>query len=295
MNEEWLDSSKLETFQLCPQKYRYRYEEHLVPLERKRDNPLLFGGALHRSLESLYKGTAFDRVACPLGPCRRCNGQPIPRISAIFLTNYTDDPTDLKEIRTVDRGLELLVQYLNKWKREPFKTVAVEQTFELPMGIFKYIGRIDLIINWGDVWMTVDHKSTSRFGLLFDSSFKLSGQFTGYMLGASAITGHEITNAMANALRITTKIDDSSFARIFTTRTPVEFEEWQRQVEYQAQTILAMRAANLFPKNAPFACGAYNRICDYYPLCVAAPEQREVLKTSSYEVQPWEPRKDSDD
>jgi len=303
MNEEaWLDSSKLETFNLCPQKYAYRYEQHLVPLERKRDNPLLFGGALHRALETLYRGTAFDKVACPLGPCVRCRGDEIPRISATFLTAYSDDPTDPKEIRTVDRGLDLLVQYLNKWKREPFKIVGVECPFELQRRAdgdhdvisFKYIGRIDLIINWGDVWMTVDHKSTTRFGLLFDSSFKLSGQFTGYMLGATAITGHEVTNAMANALRITTKIDDSSFARIFTTRTPEEFEVWEQQIKTQVAQIHAMRRTGFFPKAAPFACGAYNRICEYYPLCVASSEQRKTLIESSYERVVWEPRKVED-
>ncbi|GEM_PF-4221116 len=302
-DEFWLDSSKIEAFHLCPQKYAYRYEEHLVPVDRKRDSPIMFGGALHRCLESLYKGTAFDKVDCPLhepqSGCFRCKGVQISRIAALLLANYTDDPEDPKEIRTVDRGLEILAGYISKWGREPFKVLEVEKPFELHMQSyhtfdvfdFLYIGRIDLIVDYEGVPMTVDHKSTTRFGMVFDAGFKLSGQFTGYMKGGSTLIGKEITGAMSNAIRVTTKISDESFARIFTHRTPEEFDTWQREVQYVARTIIEMRETKHWPRSAPFACGAYNRICEYYPLCIAAAQTRETLKQSAYEVLVWEPRR----
>jgi PD-(D/E)XK nuclease superfamily len=304
MDEEfWLDNSKLETFMLCPQKYAYRFEEHLLPIERKRDSALMFGGAIHKALETLYKGTAFEQVECPLHTpdlaCARCRGATIPRISATFLKQYQDDPDDPKEIRTVDRGLDLLVQYLSKWRREGFKVIAVEIPFELPFypeGVtFVYVGRIDLFVDWEGVSLVVDHKTTTRFGMIFDSSFKLSGQFTGYMRGAAHKFGRHVTNGLVNAMRVTSKIDDSSFARIYTQRTPEDFDVWERQVNHLAGEILKMRAAKFFPKSAPFACGAYNRVCEYYPLCISAAQTRETLKQSSYEKVPWEPRKDSED
>jgi PD-(D/E)XK nuclease superfamily len=299
MDEFWLDNSKVETFHLCPQKYEYRYEEHLVPIDRKRDNPLMFGGAIHRALESLYRGTGFDSVPCPLGPCARCEGQPIPNISAVFLSNYTDDPNDPKEIRTVDRGLDLLAQYLMKWRREPFKVIAVEVPFELEWDLrvikFKYIGRIDLIAEQDGIYMPVDHKTTTRFGMVFDSSFKLSGQFTGYMRATEQRVGQPVYTALANALRVTTRIEDASFARIYTSRTPEEFDIWEENVRDAARQITEMRAARFWPRHAPFACGAYNRVCEYYPLCIASAQTREILKKSAYEVIPWEPRKDADE
>jgi len=297
MDASWLDNSKIETFHLCPQKYAYRYEEHLVPIDRKRDSALMFGGAIHKALEALYRGTGFDKVPCPLcnEGCFRCKGVPIIRIAAEFLANYRDNPDDLKEIRTVDRGLELLSLYLAKWRREPFKVLAVEKSFELTFGDFLYIGRIDLIIDYEGTPMTVDHKTTTRFGVVFDAGFKLSGQFTGYMRGASKLVGHEINSALSNALRVTTKIDDNSFARIYTHRTPEEFERWEDEVNYVAKQITSMRAFNFWPKSAPFACGAYNRICEYYPLCIAAAQTREHLKRTAYEVVPWEPRKTSEE
>jgi PD-(D/E)XK nuclease superfamily len=303
-DEYWLDSSKVDAFHLCPQKYAYRYEEHLVPVDRKRDSPILFGGAIHKALETLYRGTAFDKVKCPLGPCARCKGNEIPRFAAIFLANYLDDPDDPREIRTVDRGLELLGMYLAKWRREPFKVLAVEVPFELSYEThdrvdgdltFKYIGRIDLIIDYDGTPMTVDHKSTTRFGMVFDSSFKLSGQFTGYMKGGSKIINQEITSALANALRVTTKIDDASFARIFTHRTPEEFDTWENELRHVASEIVRMRETGFWPKSAPFACGAYNRICEYYPLCISAKQTRETLKQAAYEYLPWEPRKVDDE
>lgn len=310
MDEEfWLDNSKLETFMLCPQKYQYRFEEHLLPIERKRDSALMFGGAIHKALETLYKGTAFDQVECPFHTpdlaCARCKGSTIPRISATFLKHYADDPDDPKEIRTVDRGLDLLVQYLSKWRREGFKVIAVEVPFELPFTTgtvqtlkvvsFKYVGRIDLFVDWEGVPLVIDHKTTTRFGMIFDSSFKLSGQFTGYMRGAEDKFDMPVSNALVNAMRVTSKIDDSSFARIYTQRTPEDFDRWEHQVQYLADTIVEMRATGFFPKFAPFACGAYNRVCEYYPLCISAAQTRETLKQSAYEVSPWEPRKDSDE
>src|SRR5262245_11677147 len=113
-DEFWLDSSKIEAFNLCPQKYEYRYEEHLLPADGKRGSALLFGAAIHRSLEALYKGIGFDKVKCPLCEqgCFYCKGVDIPRMSALFLESYSDDPEDTKEIRTVDRGLEILAYYL---------------------------------------------------------------------------------------------------------------------------------------------------------------------------------------
>ena len=295
----WLDNSKLDTFMLCPQKYAYRFEEHLVPVEKKRDSALMFGGAIHKALETLYKGTAFEQTICPLGPCVRCKGGTIPNISAAFLKSYQDDPEDPRELRTVDRGLDLLVQYLSKWRREGFKVIAVEIPFELPFSLagltFVYVGRIDLFVDWEGVPLIVDHKTTTRFGMIFDSSFKLSGQFTGYMRGAEHKFQRPVTNGLVNAIRVTTKIDDSSFARIYTQRTPDEFDAWERQVKHLSTQILDMRATGFFPKSAPFACGAYNRVCEYYPLCISAAQTRETLKQSAYRREPWEPRKDAID
>jgi len=297
-NDWWLDNSKLETFMLCPQKYAYRFEEHLVAIERKRDSALMFGGAIHSALETLYKGTAFDKVPCPCCErgCIRCKAGAIPRMAATFLRNYQDDSEDPREIRTIDRGLDLLVQYVGKWRREPFKIKAVEVPFELPFfGHFTYIGRIDLFVDWDGVPLVVDHKTTTRFGMMFDSSFKLNGQFTGYMMGAAKKFGVPVTNALANAMRITTKIDDSSFARIYTQRTPEEFDRWEAQVRFLADQIEQMRANHFFPKSAPFACSAYNRMCEYYPLCISGANTRATLKQSAYRVEPWEPRKESTD
>jgi hypothetical protein len=298
-DEFWLDNSKLDTFMLCPQKYAYRFEEHLVPVERKRDSALMFGGAIHKALETLYKGTAFEKIPCPLGPCPRCRDEQIPRISATFLKYYQDDVEDPREIRTVDRGLDLLVQYLGKWRREPFKAIAVEVPFELPFVgtevTFVYIGRIDVFADNGGIPTVVDHKTTTRFGMVFDSSFKLSGQFTGYMRGAEHKFGQPVFNGLVNALRVTTKIDDSSFARIYTQRTPEDFDVWERQVNHLATQIITMRKRGFFPKSAPFACGAYNRICEYYALCISAAQTRETLKQSAYEVSPWEPRRSEEE
>jgi hypothetical protein len=293
---EWLDSSKISELNLCPRKYYYRHERHLVPLSNEGDpghwaNPMTFGHALHAALASYYDGSAFRKETCPCPDvCRHCQGKPIPRIIAQFLINYPWDPDDPKDPRTRDRGIEIISVYLGKWQREPFKVVGVECSFALDFGEFTYIGRIDLLKEESGKLAPLDHKSTTRFGMIFEQQFKLSHQMTGYMRGVEKITGEPVTEGEINALRITSRIDvDESFARMTTTRTPEDFEEWEFQVRQAFEEIKRFRSLNYWPMRAPFACSAYNRTCEYYNLCTTGASRREEMITRSFMHRPWTP------
>lgn len=300
---EWLDNSKKDLLNLCPRQFYYRHELHLAPkstgsLQDYR-NPAQYGVAIHAGLGSLYEGNGFDLVTCPcptLDGCEFCKGQPIPRIYAQFLIHYPEDPpVDDRDPRTRARGLEILQTYFEKYKRERFEVVAVEQSFEIffddPSGPFTYVGRIDLLVRENGHLAPWDHKSTSQFGETFAAGFKLSGQVTGYMRSTHLITGEDCNEATINAIRITTKIDkDVSFLRLTTTRTPEEFAEWEVEMREAMRRIRRYRAEGFWPKSAPFACVAYHRICDYYGLCCAGDNQtRQNMIASSFEVRPWDP------
>lgn len=291
---DWLDASKYDTLSLCPTKYYWRYEEHLVPLDESADltTGMNFGYAIHKALESLYTATAFDSVDCPQANCTFCHGSQIPRIAAEFLGAYPQEPPDATNPRTRNRGLEILEAYLTRWRREPFSVEAVEVPFELSFPDFKYLGRMDLIVRWDRATMPLDHKTTSRFGMAFDQQFKMSTQITGYIVATSLVTGEPVNQAIINAVRITTKIDPSeSFQRIITTRTPEDITRWKRDVESAMSRIRAFRASGFWPRSAPFACSAYNKTCDYFNLCTSGEATREVLKRTAYRVLPWSPHK----
>lgn len=294
---EWLDSSKVSEFQLCPRKFYYRHERHLVPYEHDASinwaNPMTFGSGLHAALASYYDNSAFVESTCPCPDiCVYCEGKKIPRILAQFLIHYPDDPTDDRDPRTRDRGLLIIREYLKKWGREPFKVIGTEMSFALEFEGFNYIGRVDLLVEEDGKIRPDDHKSTTRFGMMFEQQFKVSHQMTGYMQGVAKALGIDITEGEINALRVTANISEDSFLRLTTTRTPEDFEEWHREVEEIFLDIKRCREREWWPKHAPYACSAYNRTCEYYNLCASGASAREEMIKRSYIVQPWKPVED---
>lgn len=327
---DWLDNSKRELFNLCPRKFYYRHELSMVPkgsggLEDYA-NAMQYGIALHEALASLYDGSGLDLVTCPcptMEGCEFCHSGRIPRIAALFLLHYPVNPgEESKDPRTRARGIEIIHAYLEKYKREHFDVVGVELPFEVPFFekcpacsgtgslrgtpgsctdcngtgkrlLFKYTGRIDLLVKEGHHLSPWDHKSTTRFGEMFQAQFKLSGAMTGYMRSTSEITGDTVTEGTINAIRITTRITpEDSFMRLTTTRAPEEFDEWEAEVRESYERIQNYRLKKFWPKSAPFACSAYNRICEYYMLCTAGGKDTYAnILASQYEVKPWDPTK----
>lgn len=292
---EWLDASKIDVLNLCPRKYQYRHEFHLVPIRSEdfsESTALTFGHAIHAALATYYMGDGFIDSTCPCPTfegCQFCKGGMIPRMAALFLINYPEDPTDERDPRTRARGIEILYAYVNKWRREPFEVVGVEIPFAIPFNGITYIGRIDLLVKEDGKLKPWDHKTASRFGMFFDQGFKQSGQLTGYMQSVHEITGMPVTEAGINAIRVTTKIDDDSFMRLTTMRTPEDFDEWRKHVNSAIERIRLYRNNDFWPKHAPFACTAYNRQCEYYSLCISGRETRQLLMESQFEPIPWTP------
>lgn len=293
---EWLDSSKISEFNLCPRKFYYRHERGLIPFipeaSTNHANPMTFGSALHAALAVYYNGDATALVTCPcpeMEGCDFCAGQPIPNMFAQFLLHYPDDPVDDRDPRTRRRGCEILKTYVRKWGREPFEVIGTEISFALEFDGFTYIGRIDLIKKEDGRISPKDHKSTTRFGQIFEQQFKVSHQMTGYMYAIGTILGEDVMDGEINAIRVTTNITEDSFIRMTTTRTPEDFDEWKQQTQEVFLEIMRFRERGFWPKRAPFACSAYNRTCEYYDLCASGPSRREEIIRQSYTVHPWNP------
>jgi PD-(D/E)XK nuclease superfamily len=283
-----LSASRIDCFNLCPRKFQYKYEMNLAPVDEGVDRPIMFGDAMHRALATLYLGTAFDHVQCPCGTfCDFCKARPIQRIAAEFLEHYPTDPDDTRDPRTRIRGLELLAAYLNKWKREPFRVLAVEVPFSLqPEPELEYVGKMDLLVEENGLVLPIDTKTTSRTGYLFDAQFKLSVQITGYVVIASVITGQPVHQAIINGIRVSGKIEpDTTFFRQHTSRTPEDIAEWEEHIRDIHRLILQFRESR-FPKAAPYACVAYNRLCEFYQLCTSGAATRQTLLETAYKPRP---------
>lgn len=302
LDDMWFDASKYDTLKLCPQKYAYRYEQHLVPINAY-STALSFGSAIHKALETFYNGSAFVRVECPKGPCEICHSSnSVSKIAAEFMKAYPKDPDNegisrsRQDPRTTETGLNLLGSYAAKWKREAFEVIGVEIPFEIPFGPRrKVVGKIDVLIRDGGRLKPLDHKTASRFGDLFLRGFKLSTQMAIYMYATEQITGEKVDSAIINGLRVSNNVDpEDSFLRLETSRTPEDFERMIAEVNEAFDRVIKYRATNFWPRSAPFACSAYNRECEYYSLCIAGSETRKTLMESAYKVEPWHPHGSED-
>jgi hypothetical protein len=207
----------------------------------------------------------------------------MPRILAQFLIHYPDDPTDEKDPRTRDRGMQILMAYIRKYRNEPFEVIAVEIPFAREFEDFVYVGILDLLIKENGKPKPLDHKSASRFGQQFMNQFKLSGQMTGYIDAVQEITHEPCSEGDINAIRTTTKIDDDSFARLTTSRTPADIEEWKLETKAIHDDIKRLRTEGFWPRSAPFACSAYNRECEFYQICTVQGASREQVIKNGYD------------
>jgi hypothetical protein len=279
---EWYDATKISAYRQCPQRYAYRHEDKLDTTERSVD--LEFGIAIHAALESIYDGTYAELV-----PYESPSGtKEIRKFQKIFLEAFPEDPE--KGYKTRANGLMLLARYLEKWQDEPFTLKSPpEQTFtmtfeaEADQAGFTYIGRLDLFIEWNGEAMPADHKTTSRFGELFDKQFRLSVQQTGYMKATGT------RKSMINAMRVTNNINDESFVRKITTRTEEDIERWERDMKSTVRKIREARRTGIW-EQTDSACFSYNRTCEYYALCTSGSKrQHDAIKDNSYTVSEWEP------
>lgn len=274
LKSEWYDHTKLSLYRLCPQKYEYRIVENLVT--KDTEWALAFGIAIHKALETIYDGSYVQR-----------DEKGTYRYQSVFLELYPKEPP--KGYRTRVTGVELLTQYIAKWHSEPFKVVEIEAPFtvQIPNDAespdFHLMGRIDLVVEWDGEVMPLDHKTTSYFGEHFELGFKVDAQPTLYMYALGA------RRCVINALRVSAKINDESFVRKITTRTPEEIARTLHDVKKTVSDIRASRALSVWPRHGSQSCFAYNRTCEYYALCSSSDQQAATLKETMYDYSVWQP------
>lgn len=305
VKDDWLDASKIATLHLCPEKYKWRYERHLVPIDRQLLGAAEFGTAIHASLATLFDGTSGELVTCPcldIAGCNFCEGNLIPNYFARFLIWYPWDPdfeSDSKNPRTRAHGLHLLRAYLEKYRQQGFEIIpgSVERTIAIDMGEFTYLLRLDMACRTREIdeCFPADHKTSSFFSDLYLQPYQLSIQLHGQAVGSELILEKPIGQVMVDLIRTSKNVDaDESFKRLYVTVTPESKERWKMEVEVAHDLITRYRGINFWPRHAPYSCSAYNRRCDYFSLCTSGKEQQEILIENAFEVVVWNPLNLSD-
>jgi len=279
-----VDNYAIQCYRSCPKYFYWRILRGLVKpggVKRAAD----FGAGIHKALEIYYsKGMKEESMAEGI---------------VAFATDFEKvESLEEDDKRTVQRGLNILTRYYERYKGEPFNVVATEVggAFELDSWIYRT--RIDMVVEWSapkGIYI-FDHKTTSD---MFRVIGKPSNQMSGYIYNASEMYA-DVLGLMVNVIGVykTDKSRDKAngkmvereiFARIPTQRTPPELAEWKVEVLHVLHQMEESMEKGRFPKNSPDYCTAYHGKCHYIDLSLSVPDTAERLIEAAYQFDPWEP------
>ena len=271
-NIQVFDNTMIKAFQSCPRYYYWRHIRHLTT--RTKPLPLLFGIAIHEGMETYYK-TNDDVKA-------------IEAFAQSFGLVEGDDK------RNLDNGARILASYMREYPiaAEPWEIVHVEKGFEIVLeeGLH-YCGRIDMIIEWSNYGkLIVDHKTASWISDNYMKAHATDRQFSGYIVGMKQYFP-KVYGAMVNVLEVPKTLKrDPKVQRELTTRSEVDQALWVVETKQIVAAIRKCEEATTWPMNAPFYCTAWNRLCDYFPLCTSKchPDNARIPE-EAYVVEEWLP------
>lgn len=257
--------SKLETFDQCKLKFKYKYVDKIVP-EISRSIEAHLGGTVHKALEWLYKEIL------------KGNSPKIDDIIGFYSTkweeDYSPDVLIVNKFLTVkdyfSKGVDFLIGYY--MKNQPFKdnTIATEQKVEIDLdesGDKKLIGYIDRLVHNTDINEIEIHDYKTANSVPTKEKIENSRQLALYSIAIKKIYGKEkkvtmIWHFLAHNIKISAR------------KTDEELEKLRLEV---IELIDKIEATKSFPSNKSRLCDwcEYKNICEGWGKLPPAKMQKE--------------------
>ncbi len=250
--------SKLDTFEQCRLKYKYRYIDKIVP-EIPKTIEAHFGIVIHKTLEWFYNKIMEGTI---------------PSINDLIFY-YSDtwgeeyDPNIeiIDKSQTLEgyfnRGVEFLTSYYTK--NFPFKdnTIGTEEKIEISLGEtgeIKLVGYVDRLVHnlEKDEIEIHDYKTTNS--VLMKEKIENSRQLALYSIGIKEIFGREKNVSMVWHFLA----HDVKFS---SRKTNEELEELKKEV---VELIKRIESTTDFPANVSRLCDW----CDFRNICTARNSKR---------------------
>ena len=180
------DTSSLQSFKDCPERYRLRNILGLKKIEEGIDeHDRNFGKAIHSALEAYYKGKELE-------VCK-----------SAFKTNYPEQLSVDDFAKTQENGLILIEAYAKHYKEEDkqFEVLDIEVTDSFKFLEIEFTVKIDLIIKKQGCIYFVDHKTTGKpLNWTYWSRFEPNPQITAYTAYCQT-KYRECSGGIINAIR----------------------------------------------------------------------------------------------
>lgn len=269
--------SRINTFANCPQRYRYRYIDHLIPI--KKTPALALGSCMAKGVQAYRQTGSKDNAIDAFIAEWKKDGE-------VLLVKKEDDSR-----RSVERGLEILGNYIDEFPKEKDLVVRPEVFFELEVapGI-NFTGRIDAVIRMVDKSLAIiEDKTTSRLGPSYFTRLKGSSQILWYMwvankLGLFELEGKkQMPKCLVNAIYI--HQETKRFERDITIKSERILEQAHQNMLNWINQIIAAEEANCFPMNDVdnSRCVEYGG-CDYLPLKYSTGSLRDRIIKNEFKI-----------
>lgn len=277
-----LDSTQIQAFSECPQMWQLAYREHLVPIGTGEKEAMNAGTYGHSMLDIYYKSRAAGRSLD----------------DSLDLSNSynPDDP----EPFALSQDLRYLVRarfrdHVFKYRNNdilPHSPESVEVGFSEPIyeddeNLFVLEGRFDILGSLQGVNLVLDHKFQMRQRNLYKKSI----QFRNYNL----VSGYQ--TLMINYIRLTKKVDDSTFVREAISFQPAETRWWRTELIKYFFAIKSELAdgscydPTLLRQEWGACAGKFGYPCSYTDLCEHTDDSLvQIIKDSRYQKrEAWSP------
>lgn len=309
-----LDNFMLQMHQTCPAKYDLRINNNWTM--RRKSAALGFGGALHAGLARWYSLSPSPSVQ---GNRNRLDLS----ISDIERSWPVEHPID--DFRSLGKCKDVMMDYASQYPSESFKVLGleegkpmVEQTFTLMTGLYlscfacgvdagtpkegdaanicpncndplepiEYGGIFDTLVDFSSQIFILEHKSTSVMGSTYFLQFRPNNQVTGYVWGASGLSGRRVSGTIVNAIGVY-KASATKFERHITTRSPADIAEWLKNVKAVAEEIQHHKRTGFWPMRTA-ACTIYGT-CEFHNVHTLTTQiEREARLTNDYVKSKWD-------
>lgn len=310
------DSTQISAFLDCPNLWKLGYSENLTLSAGRVNDPMAMGTYMHKMLEIYYKGRASgggianmvekslafdpDKETCKCGHGKELheiiNSSETGDINVTFCVkckcqnlDYQSFPLDeLKRALCRERFRVYIYTYSND-DFIPISPDHVEVGFSYSLyedneKLYILEGRYDILADYKGLKTWVDHKCQMRMRDLYNKSV----QFRNYDLVTEA------NLAFINYIRMTAKVDQTTYVRKPISFSKPEREFWRRRLIKVYDKMLHHEREGITPNdyNWGMCSGKFGYPCEFTPLCEESyvPEVVANKKSQLYHIkQEWKP------